>query len=119
MASEQGVTYNPETAKDLRKQAFHFQAHGLEFRFALEIPEYVLARLNLSQVYEYMEGYCSRVVVDAMRGGYLLTPEGQRRMGTDVQLHTKNYVWERFSISQEQAGNDCWEVAPSLQNVRT
>ncbi len=122
MAIEAGQDYNPESAKDLRTERFHFHAHGTDFRFALEIPEYVLRRINRAEVrnelQEYMDGYCSRVVVEAMRGGYLLTPSGQENMGTNVQLHAREYIWERFSISQEHAGNDCWEVAPSLQNVR-
>lgn len=118
---EQGKEYNPETAADLRARSFQFQALGETFQFTLQIPEYINRRLSsaiLDRLHEYMDGYAVRVVTDALRGGYAFTDAGRGRMATDVGLHLKNYIWERFSITQEAAGFDCWQVAPSLQVVR-
>jgi hypothetical protein len=121
MASEQGREYNPETAMDLRPRKFSFDAFGEVFQFTLQIPEYVLARLDsevMGRLYEYMQKYAENVVIEAMRGGYLTTDSGRKTMSRDVATHLKNYIWERFSISQEKAGHECWEVAPSMQEVR-
>ena len=120
MAVESGREYNPETAADLRPRDFAFESCGLQFRYRLEIPEYILARLDsavMDQLYDYMRGYASTVVTDALKGGYFNSDSGRKRMTTDVGLHLKNYIWERFSISQEKAGQGCWQVAPSLQKV--
>ena len=120
MAIEQGKEYNPETASHLREREFRFEAFGTSFRYVLQIPEYILARLDsavMDKLHLYMTGYCERVVTDAMRGGYLLTEPGKLRMLEDVRKHLSNYIWERFSMTQEQAGHDCWQVAPSLQEV--
>ncbi len=38
-------------------------------------------------------------------------------MRSDVGKHFRNYIWERFSIAQEQAGQECWATAPTLQEV--
>ena len=117
---EQGREYNPETAQDLRPRAFQFRAHGEEFRYTLQIPEYILARLDsgvMDKLQEYMTGYCERLVIDAIRGGYLHLDTPRRAIARDVGQHLKNYIWERFSITQERAGNDCWQTAPTLQKV--
>jgi hypothetical protein len=120
MAREDGHEYNPETARDLRPKAFRFIAHGEEFRVDLQIPEYVLAVFDselTARLQPYMENYCSTVVIDAMRGGYLHTDEGRKRMTHDVSTHLSNYIWERFTIKQEERGNESWETAPTLQRV--
>ena len=120
MAIEAGREYNPETAAALRPRDFHFVAHGEAFRFTLQIPEYILARLDstiMDKLNDYMSSYCARIVIDAIRGGYLHTDEGRKRMRSDVGAHLRNYIWERFSITQEEKGNECWQVAPSLQRV--
>lgn len=118
---EDGKEYNPETAANLRPKSFQFQALGESFRYELQIPEYILRRLNsaiLDRLQEYMDGYAGRVVSDALKGGYAFTESGRGRMALDVGLHLKNYLWERFSQTQETAGYDCWQVAPTLQEVR-
>ena len=118
---ESGKEYNPETAQHLRPRDFHFEAHGESFRYTLQIPEYILARLDsevMDRMNDYMTDYCSKVVIEALRGGYVHTDSGRTQMTTDAGKHLKNYLWERFSISQEQSGFDCWQVAPSLQEVR-
>ncbi len=120
MAVEQGKEYNPETAQDLRPRDFRFDAYGETFKYTLEIPEYILARLDsevMDKLYDYMERYAGSVVIEAIRGGYLTTDSGRKQMVRDVGAHLKQYIWERFSIKQEASGNDCWEVAPSLQRV--
>ncbi len=107
---------------DLRSKRFVIPACGQTFVYTLDIPEYILARFNsevLDKLQTHMQEYAATVVTAAIRGGYLFTESGQTRMKKDVGLHLKNYVWERFSISQESAGNACWQVAPSLQKVRT
>jgi hypothetical protein len=123
MAVEAGREYNPETAKDLRPKRFTFVTCGETFSYELQIPEYILARLNHSEVmdklYDYLHRYATNVVVEAIRGGYLTTPEGRTRMVKDVGDHLRNYIWERFSIKQQEAGNECWQVAPTLQKVHT
>jgi hypothetical protein len=120
---EYGVEYNPETATDLRPRDFAFEAYGLGcFRFTLQIPAYILARLNstvMDKLYDHMNAHCCGVVAEAMKGGYLHTPEGEARMRRDVGTHLRNYIWERFSIAQEQAGQQCWATAPTLQEVHT
>ncbi len=121
MAIEQGREYNPETARDLRDRKFEFVTCGETFRYTLRIPEYVLARLDSEawdKLYDYMNRYATNVVCEAIRGGYLLSHEGRSAMAADVGKHLKNYIWERFSITQEKAGFDCWEVAPTMQDVR-
>src|SRR5579875_948223 len=118
---EAGKEYNPETASDLRPRTFVFTAHGEQFRYELQVPEYILARLNtetLDRLHDYMNGYARRVVEDGLRGGYAFSEAGRKRMVADVGQHLKNYVWERFAKSQLREGNDCWLVAPSLQKVR-
>jgi hypothetical protein len=123
MAVQQGREYNPETARDLRPRAFHFVAHGQDFRTTLQIPAYILARLDDSrlsnELQDYMERYASRVVVEAIRGGYLFTDTGRASMRSDVAKHLRNYVWERFSITQQDAGHEAWQTAPTLQDVLT
>jgi hypothetical protein len=122
MAVEAGREYNPETATDLRPCQFVFHAYGETFRYKLEIPEYILARLNstvMDQLHEYMNGYAEKVVLGAMRQGFFASEQGRQAMLGDVGRHLRNYIWERFSITQEQAGNDCWQTAPTLQEVHT
>jgi hypothetical protein len=118
---EAGIEYNPETAKDLRPKKFEFVTCGETFLFTLQIPEYILARISRSDVmdrlYGYMHEYATRVVTDAIRGGYLTTDSGRKRMTHDVGTHLKNYIWSRFSITQEFEGNQCFEVAPTLQRI--
>jgi hypothetical protein len=122
MAIEQGREYNPETAKDLRPKLFAFNTWGMRFTYALEIPEYILARLDstvMDKLQEYMNGYAEKVVNDAFKGGYYHTESGKATMRSDVGKHLRNYIWERFSITQEATGNQCWQVAPTLQEVHT
>jgi hypothetical protein len=117
---EQGVEYNPETAKDLRPRRFTFATCGEEFSYELQIPEYILARLDsciMDGLNDYMNKYATEVVVEAIRGGYLTTESGRAQMRRDVVTHLKNYIWERFSITQEEAGNQVWQTAPTLQKV--
>ena len=122
MANEGGKEYNPETAQHLRPKRFDFVTCGETFSYELQIPQYILDRLNseiLDRLYGYMHGYTTRVVTDAIRGGYLTTDAGRAAMRKDVGQHLRNYLWERFSITQEQKGYDAWQVAPSLQEVPT
>ena len=119
---EQGQEFNPETNCDLRDVPFSFEAHGIVFRFQLQVPEYIRQRVtadsaNRARIQDYMEGYSRGVVEDAMRRGYLHTDEGQRIMRRDVGTHLKNYLWERFSVAQEAAGNQCWQTSETLQQV--
>jgi hypothetical protein len=121
MAVESGVEYNPETASDLRPKRFSFDCFGLSFAFTLDIPEYIVARLDsaaMDALYAHMESHCTSVVSDAVKGGYVHTDTGKAAMRRDIATHLRNYIWERFSISQEQAGQSCWQTAPSLQEVR-
>jgi len=122
VASESGQEYNPETAMDLRRKDFLFSAAGHVFRYTLRIPDYILARLGgevMDKLYIHMNGHASTVVTDAIHGGYFHTDQGRAVMRTDVGTHLRNYIWERFSIAQEAAGNECWQTAPTLQKVRT
>ena len=122
MAVEFGKEYNPETAQDLRTREFVFAAWGTTFTIVLQIPEYILSRLDstaLDKLHDHMDRHCQTVVNDALKGGYLTTEQGKAAMYLDVTKQLKNYIWERFSVSQENAGNGCWQVAPSLQEVLT
>lgn len=122
MAIEQGKEYNPETAANLRERKFEFVTCNETFRYTLQIPEYVLARLDseaLDKLYSYMNDYATHVISVALKGGFAFSEEARKRMRADVGQHLKNYIWERFSISQERAGFDCWQVAPSLQKVQS
>jgi hypothetical protein len=122
MAVEQGKEYNPETATDLRPKRFEFHSCGFTFAYTVEIPAYVLVRLDsseLDRLYEYMHRYAAHVATEAIRGGYAHTDSGLATMRSDVGKHLKNYIWDRFSIAQERAGNDCWQTAPTLQEVHT
>ena len=120
MAKEYGCEYNPETARDLRKREFKFSAYGVDFAFGLLIPEYILGRLNseiLDKLYVHMNEHTAAVVETGIRAGCVHTEEGKKAMARDIGTHLKNYIWECFSITQEQAGQDCWETAPTLQEV--
>jgi hypothetical protein len=120
MAKAYGAEYNPETARDLRPRDFTFEAHCEVFRCTLQIPEYVLRRLDsevMDKLHKHMESHCKTVVEDAMRGGYLHTVQGRKAMERDVGTHLKNYIWERFEITQQKAGQDRWQTAPSLQEM--
>jgi hypothetical protein len=123
MAKEYGVEYNPETASHLRPKDFSFGAFGFAFRYTLQIPEYILKRLESSAVmdklYDHMNAHCSGVVAEAIKGGYIHTRDGEHRMRVDVGKHLRNYIWERFSIAQEDAGESCWQTSPTLQEVHT
>jgi hypothetical protein len=122
MAKESGIEYNPESASHLRPKDFSFDAYGYVFRFTLEIPEYILRRIESSAVMDklcdHMSEHARAVVVAAMKGGYMHSDSGEATMRADVGKHLRNYIWERFSISQEEAGQACWQTAPSLQEVR-
>ena len=99
MAIEDGQDYNPETARDLRPRSFVFDGYGVEFRYTLQIPEYITKRLNstvMCQLDGYMTGYAQRVVLEGMRGGYVDTQSGLDQMRI----------------------NATWQVAPSLQEAR-
>ncbi len=120
MAREGNVEYNPETAQDLRPKSFRFDALGYVFRFRLEIPEYILHRLTtdvMDKLYDHMSAHCREVVTDAIRGGYLYSDQGEKTMRANVGSHLKNYIWERFSITQEKEGCERFQTAPSLQRV--
>jgi len=121
MAFEEGVEYNPETARDLRPKDFRIDAFGVAFLYSLQIPEFILKRLAdsgvMDKLMEHMTEHAQTVVVDAMKGGYLHTDAGEAAMRRDVGKHLKNYIWERFSISQEKEGNERWQTAPTLQEV--
>jgi hypothetical protein len=121
MARESGVEYNPETASYLRPRDFSFSGYGVVFRFTLQIPEYITIRLDDSgakdKLHDHMNAHCCAVVETALKGGYVHTDQGEAAMRADVGKHLKNYIWERFSISQETAGESCWQTAPTLQRV--
>ena len=123
MAKESGVEYNPESASHLRPKRFTFAACDFVFHFTLDIPEYILRRLEnaavMDKLYDHMNAHALAVVASAMKGGYMHTDSGEATMREDVGKHLRNYIWERFSISQEEAGQACWQTAPSLQEVRT
>jgi hypothetical protein len=120
LAIESGKEYNPDTARDLRPRTFHLEGCGESFRYTLQVPEYILRRLDSAmtdRLQEYMTGYIGRKVTEALQGGYMFSDSGRAVLRADVGLHLKNYLWERFSISQEEEGNGCFQVAPSLQRV--
>jgi hypothetical protein len=117
---EQGKEYNPETAQNLRPRRFSFEGASVGFSYELQIPEYILARLNsveLDKLQDHMNKYALEVVTKAIQGGYLFTDSGRAQMRKDVALQLKMYIYERFSVSQEQAGNASWQVPESLQEV--
>lgn len=123
MAKEHGVEFNPETASHLRPKSFGFAAFGFVFNFTLQIPEYILHRLEnrsvMDKLNDHMNAHAAGVVEEALKGGWVHTPEGEHRMRVDVGKHLRNYIWERFSIAQEAAGHSCWQTAPTLQEVRS
>jgi hypothetical protein len=119
---EQGREFNPETARDLRPKTFRFETCGERFYFTLEIPEYILARLDsaaMDRLNDYMGCYAGNVVVEAIRGGYLTTHQGRASMRRDVGSHLRDYIWNEFSKSQLEKGNEAWQTAPTLQKVHT
>jgi hypothetical protein len=122
MAKESGVEYNPESATHLRPKDFSFGAFGIVFRYTLEIPEYILRRIEgaavMDKLQDHMNAYAADVVVLAMKEGSYLGLPGEASMRRNVGKHLRNYIWERFSITQEQAGQACWQTAPTLQEVR-
>jgi hypothetical protein len=73
----------------------------------------------MDKLYDHMNAHTMSVIAQAMKGGYVHTDEGQKVMRTDIGKHLRNYIWERFSITQEQAGEQCWQAAPTLQEVHS
>jgi hypothetical protein len=120
MAREHGQEYNPETAKDLRPKDFRFSAYGFWFRYTLQIPAYILERLDsatMDKLYDHMNAHCAGVVATAIKEGFFHSDQGRAVMRSGVATHLRNYIWERFSIAQEAEGNECWQTAPTLQEV--
>jgi hypothetical protein len=73
----------------------------------------------MDKLHDHMNAHASGVVAAAIKDGYFHSDQGRAVMRADVGTHLRNYIWERFSISQERAGNECWQTAPTLQEVHS